>query len=253
MVAWPRIPAELERVQSELAERALEIALWQPPVERCLVGGAFAAFSTTRSMVGTGVERVWAAAVSWESGVRRSSAVVAEAVDADYAPGYLALREGSLLERAVRSLDVRPDVLIVNASGRDHPRRAGLALHLGAVLGVASVGVTDRPLAADGAQPGPEPGASAPLFLEGELVGYWLRTRCGVRPVCAHAAWRTDPGTAREVVMAAVRDARTPEPLRLARFLARSSRARDEGRTPPGWTQDRLPDPRLAGRGRGFA
>ena len=67
-----------------------------------------------------------------------------------YLPALLALREGPLLEQAVRALSIAPEVLVVNATGRDHPRRAGLALHLGAVLGLATVGVTTRPLVAQG-------------------------------------------------------------------------------------------------------
>ena len=67
-----------------------------------------------------------------------------------YLPALLALREGPLLEQAVRALPIAPEVLVVNATGRDHPRRAGLALHLGAVLGVPTVGVTTRPLVAEG-------------------------------------------------------------------------------------------------------
>lgn len=241
MAGWPRTEAELERVQEQLAERALTTELWRPPAEPHLVAGVFVAFSTGRAAGTASGEWAWAAAASLESGQGRSSAVCSGAVGAEYAPGYLALREGRLLERAVRSLDMRPDVLIVNASGRDHPRRAGLALHLGAVLDIATVGVTDRPLVADDAQPGRERGAQAPLHLEGELVGYRLRTRRGARPVCVHAAWRTDSDTAREVVMAAVQRARTPEPLRVARFLARSTRAQDEGRAPPGWVQGAVP------------
>src|SRR5439155_270280 len=71
------------------------------------------------------------------------------------APGLLALREGSMLAAAVEALEARPDVLLVDATGRDHPRRAGLALHLGAVLDVPTIGVTHRPLRATGPEPGP--------------------------------------------------------------------------------------------------
>jgi deoxyribonuclease V len=151
-------------------------------------------------------------------------AAVAGAAGAPYLPALLALREGRLLEAAVRALRFAPEVLLVNASGRDHPRRAGLALHLGAVLGVPTVGVTNRPLAAEGGWPEDGRGATSPLRLGGELVGYWLRTRPGSKPVAVHAAWRTDPDTAVEVVRAATRRARTPEPLRRARTAARAAR-----------------------------
>jgi deoxyribonuclease V len=149
---------------------------------------------------------------------------------APYAPGRLALREGPLLADAVEALARRPAVLLVDATGRDHPRRAGLALHLGAVLDLPTVGVTHRPLLARGAEPGPERGAHAPLTLEdGEVVGAWLRVAARRRPLAVHAAWRTDVATAIAVVLAATGRARTPEPLRRARHAARVARAGDGG------------------------
>jgi deoxyribonuclease V len=116
-------------------------------------------------------------------------------------------------------------VLIVPAAGRDHPRRAGLALHLGAVLEVPTVGVTEEPLLARGDPPGPSRAARSPLRVEDEIVGYWLRTRSGARPLAVHAAWRTDPAAAVEVVLATTGPYRFPEPLRRARALARRARA----------------------------
>jgi len=142
-----------------------------------------------------------------------------------YRPALLALREGPLLEQAVRALPIAPEVLVVNATGRDHPRRAGLALQLGAVLGLPTVGVTTRPLVAQGAWPADQRGATAPLLLGGRVVGCWVRTRAGAKPVAVHAAWQTDAQAAVQVVLAATRRARTPEPLRRARTLARTRRA----------------------------
>jgi deoxyribonuclease V len=139
----------------------------------------------------------------------------------------LALREGPLLEGVVRGLAELPDVLLVDATGRDHPRRAGLALQLGAVLGVPTIGLTDRPLLARGEDPEDERGAASPLLIDGERVGYLLRTRAGARPICVHAAWRTMPETALEVVLSVTGQMRTPEPLRAARSAARAARSRD--------------------------
>jgi deoxyribonuclease V len=153
------------------------------------------------------------------------TAVATGKAGAPYAAGLLALREGSLLEAAVRTLEQLPEVLLVDATGRDHPRRAGLALHLGAVLGVPTVGVTHRPLVAEGDWPADERGALTSLRLEDELVGYWVRARPGTRPLACHAAWRTDPETAAEVVLALTGQRRTPEPLRRARTAARTARA----------------------------
>jgi deoxyribonuclease V len=159
-----------------------------------------------------------------------ASAVAAGVAGAAYQPGLLALREGSLLEAAVRALPHAPEVLLVDATGRDHPRRAGLALHLGAALGVPTVGVTHRPLVAHGDWPGPERGEASPLTLHGEVVACWLRTRRGVRPVAVHPAWRTDLDVATRIVLGTCRPARTPEPLRAARTLARAVRSGRYGR-----------------------
>jgi deoxyribonuclease V len=155
------------------------------------------------------------------------AAVVKGKAGASYAPGLLALREGALLERAVRALPALPEVLLVDATGRDHPRRAGLALHLGAVLDVPTVGVTHRPLLAGGEWPPDERGARSPLLLEDDLVGFWVRTRPGTRPLACHAAWRTEPETAVEIVLAVTGQRRTPEPLRRARTAARRGRGAD--------------------------
>jgi deoxyribonuclease V len=153
------------------------------------------------------------------------TAVVKGAAGAPYEPGLLALREGPLLEAALRALPERPEVVIANASGRDHPRGAGLALHLGAVLGLPSIGVTDRPLLASGPEPGQGRRETSPLLLERTEVARALRTRAGARPVVVHSGWRTDLDTAVAVAIASTRRARTPEPVRRARRAAREARA----------------------------
>ena len=78
---------------------------------------------------------------------------------------------------------------------------------------------------AEGSSPEPAAWSSAPLVLEGDVVGAWLRTREGVRPVAVHAGWRTDVHVAMEVVRRAPGRMRTPEPIRLARQAARRARA----------------------------
>lgn len=144
---------------------------------------------------------------------------------APYRAGLLALREGPALEAAVRALEQAPDVLLVDGTGRDHPRRAGLALQLGSVLDLPTVGVTHRPLLAHGLWPDDERGARSPIVLDGAVVGYWVRTRPGTRPLAVHAAWRTDPETAVQVVLSSLTGLRAPEPLRRARRAAREARA----------------------------
>lgn len=193
------------------------------------VAGCFVCFPRGKDGAGAPGDPAWAAAALLVGGRLVDAAVVRGQAGAAYEPGLLALREGPLLEAAVRRLRAVPEVLIVNATGRDHPRRAGLALHLGARLSVPTVGVTTRPLLADGPWPADAPGATGPLKIGDELVGYWLRTQRGARPLAVHAAWRTDPESAVAVVLAVTAGSRTPEPLRLARRAARQARADDAG------------------------
>jgi deoxyribonuclease V len=220
VAVWPESPAELVAAQEALARA--EPPPWRTEGLPRSLGGCFVCFVRGPSGPGAAGDRGWAGAAAG-----RTVVAVTGSARAAYEAGLLALREGPLLEAAVRALPAPPDVLLVNATGRDHPRRAGVAFHLGAVLDVPTVGVTHRTLLAEGAWPPDEPGAAAPLVLAGELVGYWLRTRPGTRPLAVHAGWRTDPETALAVVREATGRFRTPEPLRLARRAARRARAWD--------------------------
>jgi deoxyribonuclease V len=227
MPRWPETTAALEGVQTELARQALDVEPWSFPRDRPVaVAGAFIAYRTGVYGMGARGDQAWLAAAVYEAGKRIAATTMEGTTGAPYLAGYLALREGPLLEQVVRGLIPPPEVLLVDATGRDHPRGAGLALHLGAVLDLPSVGVTDRALVAVGDQPGRLRGTRAPLRIGDELVGYVLRTQDGVRPVIVHPGWRMLPETACEVVLAFTYRIRTPEPLREARRLAKDARAR---------------------------
>ncbi|MFP5320433.1 MAG: endonuclease V [Acidimicrobiia bacterium] len=249
---WPLDAAALATLQDEIATAAAAhapVALDAWP----LLGGCFIAFARGEAGPGHPGDRAWAAAVTWRpaGGVRDEGAalrgvrhdrgprvardlegqvVVADEVPAAYRAGFLAMREGAILERAVSALATPPVVLLVDATGRDHPRRAGLAVHLGWALDVPTVGVTHRTLHADGPEPAGERGATAPISLDGEVVGNRVVTRTGARAVVAHAGWRTTPAQAAEVVLLASTPAsRTPVPLGEARRAAREARSIAEG------------------------
>lgn len=156
-------------MQLEVAKRAMSSPIWRPG-DRFSVGAVFAA--PERGLQGRGAagDRAWVAAVTMDGARIVDSAIVEGRFGAPYEPGYLALRVGAVLEAAVRSLRIRPDVLLVNGTGFDHPRHAGLALHLGAVLDLPTIGVTDRTLSG---------GAGASL----------VRTNADARPRCQVTRW----------------------------------------------------------------
>jgi deoxyribonuclease V len=216
--SWPTTPDALEREQERIA--SLAPRAWTPPPRALRVGACAVVFGRAGRD-----DTAWAAAVVEDHGEIVCASTHVSRVDAPFHPGQLALREGPVLEVVVRGLPRHPDVLLVAAAGRDHPRRAGLALHLGAVLDLPTAGVTDDPLVANGSEPGKAWASEEPLLLAGETVGYLVRTRGGTKPVVAHAGWRTSPEVAAEVVLGSCALARWPEPMRAARRLARELRA----------------------------
>jgi deoxyribonuclease V len=224
---WPETPAELVVMQDALAATAPP--RWALPDELARVAGCFVCFERGRSGAGAEGDPGWAAACLVTAGGDHVTRVVHGRAGAPYEPGLLALREGPLLEAAVCELPDPPELLVVNATGRDHPRRAGLAQQLGARLGVPSIGVTNRPLIATGGCPADRRGATSPLRIGSETVAFWVTTRRGTRPLVAHAGWRTDPEQAVELLLRLTPRWRTPVPLREARQAARLARASASG------------------------
>lgn len=232
MSSWPSDVSSLVAEQVRLAAAATEP--WSPgdDPDAWRVGGCFVAFRRGEQGPGRAGDRCWVGAVVVRARRVEAEVVVPAVAGAPYEPGLLALREGPALAAAVEALAVVPDVVLVDATGRDHPRRCGLALHLGAVLDVPTIGVTHRPLLASGPAPGPGAGDSSPLLIDDVVVGAWLRTRRRARPVAVHPGWRVDVDTAVRVVSAVSGRARTPEPLRQARVVARVARAHATGSAP---------------------
>jgi deoxyribonuclease V len=216
-VTWPSSPDALAREQARIA--SLAPAPWKAPADALRVGACAVVFGRAGRD-----ETACAAAVVEAAGEIVTSWTHVARIDAAFEPGRLALREGPVLEVVVRGLALRPDVLLVAAAGRDHPRGAGLALHLGAVLDLPTVGVTDDPLVASGSEPDRAWASEAPVRLAGDTVGYRVRTRAGAKPVVAHAGWRTSAEIAAEIVLGSCALARWPEPMRAARRIARELR-----------------------------
>jgi deoxyribonuclease V len=225
---WPIDAESLIDVQRELARAAPE--QWQPARGELRIGGCWVCFPRGLRGRGAAGDVAWAAAVVMRRGVVLDREVRRGFAGAPYSPGLLALRIGRLMDATVRALSTPPDVLLLDATARDHPRGAGLALHLGAELDLPTVGITHRPLLARGEWPEDGRGDTSPLWLAGTVVGCWLRTRPRVRPLVVHPGWRVDLVTAVEVVSTTTGQRRTPEPLRRARRLARTARSADEHR-----------------------
>jgi deoxyribonuclease V len=227
---WPTDAEALAAVQEELAHATPEP--WRRPDRPLLVAGCWICFPRGLTGRGAAGDPAWGAAVVLRDRALVEQQALAGETGAPYAPGLLALRMGPLVHRTVAALRTRPDVLMLDAGSRDHPRRAGLALHAGAVLDLPTIGVTHRPLLATGDWPADRRGATSPVRIGPDVVGCWLRTRAGTRPLVVHPGWTVDLDTAVELVLEATGHRRTPEPLRRARHLARLTRQEAQPKDP---------------------
>lgn len=223
---WPTDADSLIAYQHQLAGAIPQPVIVDP--RTMIIGGCWVCFPRGLAGPGTDHDPAWCAAVIMVAGRVIEQQMINGTTSAPYVPGLMALRIGPLMERTVRALSRRPEVLLLDATARDHPRGAGLALHLGAELDMATIGVTHRPLVASGEWPADQRGATSPLQIGESVVGCWLRTQPGVRPLAVHPGWRVDLATAGEVVSFLTRRRRTPEPLRRARQLARRTRTQQQ-------------------------
>jgi len=137
-----------------------------------------------------------------------------------YIPGLLSFREIPVVLESMRRLNEMPDVLMCDAQGQAHPRRFGLASHLGVLLDCPSIGCAKSKLTGRHSPPGEEKGNSTWLYDRDEIIGAVVRTRTRVRPVYVSVGHKIDLGTATRLVLASALKYRLPEPTRLAHLVA---------------------------------
>ncbi len=142
-----------------------------------------------------------------------------------YLPGYLSFREVPLIKEVLKRLRRQPELIFVDGQGLAHPRKCGLAVHLGVELRRPTIGCAKKPLLRDFEPPGERPGDRSPIFLGREVVGYAVRTRRGVKPVYVSPGYGLTVEEAVDLVLEACRGYRLPEPLRRAH--QRATRARN--------------------------
>ena len=137
-----------------------------------------------------------------------------------YIPGLLSFREGPVLEEAFRKLQNVPDVFIFDGMGRAHPRRIGIATHMGLWLGKPTIGCGKTLLTGKYVEPANERGVYADLIHRNEVIGAILRTRPNVKPVFISVGHLADLPTSIDLVMRCTPKYRLPEPIRLAHNAA---------------------------------
>ena len=148
------------------------------------------------------------------------SEVAACAVRFPYIPGLLSFREVPPLLTAFDRLQTEPDLVIVDGQGIAHPRRFGLASHLGLILDKPTIGCAKSRLWGRYEEPGPEQGAYTHLVDKGEVIGAAVRTRTNVRVVYVSVGHRISLDSARTLTLACCRGYRLPETTRHAHNAA---------------------------------
>jgi len=145
-----------------------------------------------------------------------------------YIPGLLSFREIPVLLECFREIQSPFDVLLCDGQGIAHPRRFGLASHLGWLLGKPTIGCAKSLLVGEFAELGPGRGDFSPLRHAGKRVGSVLRTQDGVKPLFVSPGQLVDHDSARRIVLACATRYRIPEPTRRADFLAGVEKRRIE-------------------------
>lgn len=220
---WRLSPRQAMRIQAQLAARVSQTPP-AGPLRR--VAGLDAAFSADERLCVAGV-------VLWdrETGRVLETHTVTARLRFPYIPGLLSFREVPALLAALRRLRHPPDVLLCDGQGLAHPRRFGLASHLGVWCDLPAVGCAKSRLLGTFPPPGRTRGARSALWDGGERVGTVLRTRTGVRPVFVSIGHRMDLPTAEQLVLQCAVRYRLPEPTRLADRLVAAAKRQLTGPT----------------------
>lgn len=211
-IRWPTQVAQAKIIQQQLREQVIQ----KNEVGHVeLVAGVDVGFEdngkTTRAAV---------AVLNFPALTLHEQAIVRVPTCFPYVPGYLSFRELPGVMQALQQLRSTPDLVLCDGQGIAHPRRFGLACHLGVLTGLPTIGVAKSRLIGQYQEPATTKGAWEPLQDKGETIGAVLRTRDHVRPLFVSIGHRVDLQTAIEYVLRCTTRYRLPETTRYAHKLA---------------------------------
>jgi deoxyribonuclease V len=213
---WPVSVAEAEEIQDRLRPLVITDAGGFDPQKLRRVAGLDVSYEK-------GTDRLAAAVVVLDAAsldVIESIAVPGRAAF-PYVPGLFAFRELPALTEALERLTTTPDLLVCDGQGIAHPRRFGLACHVGVLTDLPSIGVAKRPLVGTYSIPDAERGSWSSVWDDGEIVARAVRTQTGVQPVFVSVGHRIGLESASEVTLALSPSYRLPETTRHSDRLSR--------------------------------
>ncbi|MBF0498823.1 MAG: endonuclease V [Candidatus Riflebacteria bacterium] len=205
---WNLTPAEAVELQRRLVKR---LVLTNPLHHIRFVAGIDCSCEWRGS-------HIWAAAVIYDLAENRIVEIAGASGKAmfPYIPGFLAFREGPIVVQAIDRLKTAPDAFLFDGQGIAHPRRLGIAAHIGLRLGVPTVGVAKSRLIGEAMEPADEVGAHTPIIDRDEIIGALVRTKRGVKPLWISPGHLIDIAGAISLTLSGCRQYRLPEPTRLA-------------------------------------
>ena len=213
---WNLTPREAIRLQESLRER---VELQDRFGEIRFVAGADMAFDPETEVAFAGV------IVYHFPGLEKVERRMARRkLRFPYVPGLLSFRECPVLLAAFARLRTEPDLILIDGHGRAHPRRFGIACHIGILFDKPTIGCAKSRLVGEHQEPGKKAGSTTPLMLEGERIGVVLRTRDDVRPIYVTTGHRVSLDSAVGLVKQCVDGFRIPKPTREADHYVRDLR-----------------------------
>ena len=215
---WNLTPKEAVALQRQLAARIDT----RTPLDRCeLIAGADVSYNRFSPICYAAV--VVLRTSDWS--VVEAQHVVAPS-PFPYIPGLLSFREIPIVLGAFAQLRHRPDAVMCDGQGFAHPRRLGLACHLGLWLQVPSIGCAKSRLIGTHRAPGKKPGSRTPLRDGTDVIGRVVRTKLNVKPLYVSAGHMIDIASATRLVLQSCQGYRLPEPTRRAHLLVNEVRRR---------------------------
>ena len=207
---WNVTPEEGVAIQMSLADRVLLRAYSSPP--KLVAGVDMSAMEVARAAV---------VLLSYPELEVLEVSKAEKPLDFPYVPGLLSFREGPAVLAAFERLSRLPDLAFVDGQGIAHPRRFGIASHIGVLLDLPTIGVAKSPLAVSGPVPAPDPGSWTEWRnRRGEVVAAAVRTKARSNPLYVSPGHRMDLQTAIHLVLESCRGYRLPEPTRQAHNAA---------------------------------
>lgn len=208
---WPDTVSKAQAIQTTLKEQVKIIPLKRVPE---FIAGVDAAFLNNK-VIGV------ACLYTYPEINPVEDAYAVTEVNFPYIPGFLSFREGPVIIEAIKKLKIKPHMILFDGQGIAHPKRMGIASHIGVILDIPTIGCAKSRLVGEYKNPGTSKGKMSSLKYQGKIVGAVLRTKDKVRPVFVSPGNRIDLKASVEIMLNCVSKYRIPEPLRRADFLSK--------------------------------